>query len=111
MALSLACYKLAAGFPANERFELASQLRRAASSVPLNIAEGYGYGTRRVFVKHLRMARGSLAEVGTILDLAVALGQTPEREDIREQVDRTARIVHGLIRSLLKSSNPDPGTR
>jgi four helix bundle protein len=108
MELCRACYVLVGALPSEERFALGSQIRRAACSVPMNIAEGYGYGTRPVFLKHLRIARGSLAELGTALDIAVSLSLCPDNPTVREGIERTARIIHGLIRSLQTSASPGP---
>ena len=68
-------YGLTGGFPDDERFGLAAQLRRAAVSIPSNIAEGAGRGgTGRSFAQFLRIASGSASEVETQLQLAVDLG-------------------------------------
>ncbi|MCE5240415.1 four helix bundle protein [bacterium] len=68
--LTLAVYRVGAGFPAQERFALTDQLRRAAASVPANTADGYGTGLDRVFLHHLARAQGSLAETRYFLLLA-----------------------------------------
>jgi len=74
MALVGKLYQLTAGFPAEERFGLMAQMRRAAVSVPSNIAEGAARGTRKDFVRFLMMARGSLSEFDTQTRIARNLG-------------------------------------
>jgi four helix bundle protein len=65
------CYTIAAAFPAFERYGIASQLQRSASSIPANIAEGYGRRHRGDYLRHLSIASGSLAESETHLLLAL----------------------------------------
>ncbi len=74
VALVKAVYALTQGFPADERFGLTAQLRRAAVSVPSNIAEGAARASRKDFARFVSMARGSLAEAETQLLIAVELG-------------------------------------
>jgi four helix bundle protein len=72
--LALAVYRLTRTFPADERFELTSQLRRAASSIPTNIAEGSKRRTSADYAKFLNIAEGSAGEVEYLLILARDLG-------------------------------------
>jgi len=72
--LSLSVYRLTAAFPMEERYGLTSQIRRAGVSVPSNIAEGYGRGTRKEYKQFLAIARGSTLEVQTQLVIAKELG-------------------------------------
>lgn len=95
-------YEMSKTFPADERFGLVSQIRRCAVSVPSNIAEGYGRGSRNDYSRFLRIARGSLFEIETQLILASDLGfiEGDAKTDIQEQIDRVARPLWGLIRSV-----------
>ena len=113
-AIDLACdiYTVAERFPNRERFVLAQQICDAAISVPSNIAEGRGRGTRRDFRNFLYYARASLYEVETQLTMARRLHYVTEQEeaDLLERSGRVLRLINGLIRRL---SGPDlrPPTR
>lgn len=74
MTLATACYQLTRRFPKEELFGLTTQIRRAASSVPANIAEGHGRENRGEFIQFLRIAQGSLKEVETHILLSVRVG-------------------------------------
>ncbi|MFO8014138.1 MAG: four helix bundle protein [Phycisphaerae bacterium] len=106
-ALVRRVYELSERFPKAERFGLTQQLRRAAVSVPSNIAEGYGRGSLRDYIRFLQMARGSLYEMQTQLvlaeDLAFVAGE--EVQALRDEASNGARLLHGLLRSLRKSES------
>ena len=72
--LSLSIYKITTEFPNDEKFGLTSQVRRAAVSIPSNIAEGYGRRTRADYIKFLHIAYGSCCELETQILLSGDLG-------------------------------------
>ena len=95
-------YRLSAKFPAEERFGLTSQIRRAAASVAANIAEGAAREGTREFLQFLGIAGGSLAEVETFLVLAEKLGMATAEEigAVQMQAATVGRMLNGLKRSL-----------
>lgn len=95
-------YQLTHRFPKDELYGLTSQLRRAAVSVPSNIAEGKGRTSDREFVQFLCHARGSLFEVETQLRIAETLAyiDRAEAEATRRKSTRFGQLLNGLIRSL-----------
>ena len=95
-------YGVSQNFPAEERFGLTSQLRRAAISIPSNIGEGSRRKRRKVFVNHLDVALGSQAEVDVQSEIALRLKFLSEIQHTRLQsrVDRIGRMLNGLIVSL-----------
>ena len=93
-------YRLTASFPGNEQFGLTSQMRRAAVSVPSNIAEGSARNGTRELIHFLGMATGSLAELDTQLELAVRLGYCPPQEVLQSRLDQVSALTLALIKSL-----------
>ena len=104
MSLARAAYRASAQMPADERFGLISQMRRAAVSVPSNIAEGAARGSQREFVQFLFVSRGSLAELQTQLLLAEQLELTPTQPEIHKLIEDEYGLVNGLINHLKKPS-------
>src|SRR5208282_2575645 len=102
MDLVVHVYAATDRFPSRERFSLTDQIRRAAVSVPSNIAEGQAHFNKREFLHFLRHARGSLAELETQTLLAKRLKylSDAEAENLLTQIDELGRIMSGLIRSL-----------
>ncbi len=102
MDLVDAIHELSARFPGDEKFGLTSQIRRAAVSVPSNVAEGYGRQNRGDYIRHLVIANGSLKEVET--QIIVAGRQSfITREDSRTAWDlcqEVGKLLNALIKSL-----------
>ncbi|MEW6197268.1 MAG: four helix bundle protein [Planctomycetota bacterium] len=98
--LAKAIHKLTNELPRTEQFGLAAQLRRAAVSVPSNIAEGNARQSRRDYIHFLTVARGSLAEVDTQLTIAEELALISGTEALRTQLAEVARLLQALINSL-----------
>jgi four helix bundle protein len=102
-------YRATRTFPSDEKFGLVSQMRRAAVSIPANIAEGYGRGRRLEYIRYVDVARGSLFELQTHAEVARRQGWLAalvlhEFNQLAEEVDR---ILSGLLRSLKKTPS-DP---
>ncbi len=102
MDLALAVYSLSRSFPEGERFALVSQLRRAAVSVPSNIAEGHARSSTRDFLRFLSIAVGSLAEIETQLLLSHRLDYVDaQRMNVTlKDADELGRMIRGLQASL-----------
>jgi four helix bundle protein len=102
MDLVVAVYELTRGFPRDELYGLTSQIRRAAVSIPANIAEGQGRRSKPEFRQFLGNARGSLLELDTHLELALRLNylKPVQHQGINERVIEVGRILNGLLRSL-----------
>lgn len=102
MTLVEYCYKETKGFPPDERFGLTAQLRRAAVSVPSNVAEGACRLTTNAFVNHVSIALGSLAEVETCLEVASRLDYLPRQQAkaLFDLAGVVGRLLNGLLRSL-----------
>ena len=102
MDLAAKCYPVAAALPDSERFGLASLVRRAAVSIPANIAEGYGRETDGPFAQHLRIAQGSLKELETHLLLIerLGLGSGPPIVETLALCDELGRMIRSMLRTL-----------
>ena len=105
MTLVVDCYRFSKEFPKEELFGLTSQLRRAAVSIPANIAEGYGRDSGGSYVNFLKTAQGSLKELETHLILAQRLkfGNFDLAEQLLARCESVGRMLHALIRSLQRS--------
>ncbi|WHZ16840.1 MAG: hypothetical protein OJF52_003690 [Nitrospira sp.] len=98
--LTLGIYHVSESFPKEERFGLTNQMRRAALSVPSNIAEGAARQTRKEFMNYLHMAQGSLSELDTHLEPAKRLDYLAREEWTKfdQHLDRIDKMLSGLIR-------------
>ena len=95
-------YTLTEPFPASEKYELTSQLRRAAVSVPSNIAEGWGHSSQEQYIHFLELARSSLFEIETQIRIANRLGyvNADERDQLLSETDAQSKMLLSLMRSL-----------
>lgn len=93
-------YKLTKTFPNEEKFGLTSQLRRSASSIPSNIAEGSARYYKKEFKQFLYIALGSVAETETHLIIASRIGYISENNEVFMNLERIKKMLLGLIRSL-----------
>jgi len=102
MQLLVEAYRVARQLPEIERYGLAAQLRRAAVSIPANIAEGFGRSARGDYVHHLSIAFGSLRELETHIDAIILLEYLPEvaTEAAEKAAVRTAFLLRRLQRTL-----------
>ncbi|HEY6927449.1 MAG TPA: four helix bundle protein [Steroidobacteraceae bacterium] len=102
MDLAEACYLKTRQFPKEELYGLTSQIRRAAASVPANIAEGNGRENRGEYIQFLRAAQGSLKELETHLLLShrIGLSSTETPKALLDQCDPIGKMLRALIRSL-----------
>jgi len=104
IALVKEVYAMTKRFPGEEMYGLTSQMRRAAVSVPSNIAEGAARSSRKELIQFLVVARGSLMELETQGVIADELGylDRPAREKFQRQLERTFALLSGLISALRK---------
>lgn len=99
-------YRATRGFPKAELFGLTSQMRRAAVSIPSNIAEGHARTGSREFLHGLSMALGSLAELATQVEIAADLRymEPSVRDDLRVRTESLTMMLNALIRSLRRTT-------
>ena len=105
-AMVTSTYRATAKFPKDELFGLTSQARRAAVSIPSNIAEGQGRLSENEFRHFLGLARGSLMELETQLQVAENLGYVAKEEvaGLLQSCGEVGRVLNGLIASIVKQS-------
>ena len=104
MTLAEECYRVTKMFPKEELFGMTSQIRRAAASIPANIAEGQGRQHTKEFLNFLSVARGSLKEIEThlILSQRVGLMTAQQLEPLLKLTDDISRMMSGLRKTLEK---------
>jgi len=100
MALVRTVYAITRGFPQEETYGLAMQLRRAAVSIPSNVAEGAGRDGDREFLRFLSIARGSLSERETQLLIGADLGYLSVDHRAFALLERVSRLITGLHKKL-----------
>jgi four helix bundle protein len=106
MDVAVEAHSFAGQLPPTHRFELGSQIRRSATSIPSNIAEGHSQRGDRVFLRHVRIALGSLAELDTQVEIAIRSKLIDEgaARSLRIDLARTGKLLHGLRRTLRVST-------
>lgn len=104
MDVAVACYRVSTQFPQSEAFGLTRQLRNAASSITLNIAEGWGRNSRAEFARFSDIARGSAAEADSAIELAVRLGylQADQASDVIGALNGVSAMLNSLATNLRK---------
>jgi four helix bundle protein len=101
MDIAVAAYRTTTSFPSDERYGMTSQIRRAAASIPANIAEGYGRESPGAYALHLRVAQGSLKELETHFELAQRVGLIDD--DTVSPLLKNAEEIGKMLRSLIRS--------
>jgi len=100
-------YKATKEFPPEELYGLTSQLRRAAVSIPSNIAEGAARNSTKEFLQFLHVSLGSLSEVETQIIIAKRLSYLDDTSAVEEQIETVRRLILGLIRYLRREDGKE----
>ena len=95
-------YSLTKNFPSEEKFGIVNQLNRAVVSIPSNIAEGWGRESSKNYLQFLRISRGSLMEVETLILISKNLNYINEEnfKTISDKIEEVGKILQGLIKSM-----------
>ncbi len=96
MQLVKSVYQMTSDFPAEERFGLSQQMRRAAVSIPSNLAEGAARNGTKEYARFISIARGSLSELETQLKISVMLGFVTENHTAFELAEKAGKLLTGL---------------
>jgi len=102
MQLVRMTYRATQSFPADERFGLTAQMRRAAVSIPSNLAEGSARNTKKEMAQFVGVAKGSLSELETQMLISSDLGYLPVQHEVFAQLERVAQLLSGLHRSIAR---------
>lgn len=100
MMLVKAIYAASSTFPVQEMYGLTNQMRRAAVSIPANIAEGAARSGDKEYLHFLSIARGSLSELDTHIQIAVMLGYLTESQNLQDLVNTVGKLLSGLTKKL-----------
>lgn len=108
MALANDCYTLARRLPREEAFGLTFQIRKAAGSVPANIAEGYGRYTKKELIRYVNIANGSLVELDTHFELALRAGYLAleEVEPLRVRFKELGGMMYAFKAAVRRRPEP-----
>lgn len=95
-------YKMLGQFPKEEKFGLISQISRSCTSIPANIAEGWGRDSDQNFIYYLKIAKGSLYELETHLIISKNINYIAEKtlKDLQIKIEEISKIINGLIKSI-----------
>ncbi len=112
MEIVQAIYAITQGFPKHELYGLASQIQRAAVSVPSNIAEGHARESTKEYLQHVSIAQASVAELETQLEIAKRLGyiSSDEYDALLNQLSQLGKQLYALRNALLNSKAKSAGS-
>jgi four helix bundle protein len=107
IGLAIDIFAKAASFPVSEKYGLTSQIRRAASSFPANIAEGYGRESGKNYIQFLKIARGSLYELETFLIIAGKMNYFSDEQtmDFQVKAEELSKMINVMLRKLDEKYN------